>query len=188
MCAERCCGSFGVPGPGILERDGNHTFATGRTQPMGASEWSIGPVADAGELVDASGLFDNPVTESGARAFLEMPGHYLLLARSRDGTAVGFVSGVVMRHPDKDPEMFVYELGVDGSFRHRGIATALLRALAALGLERGCTGMWTGTERTNAAALATYRSLGAVVDAESVFIEWDSLGVSFAPLKTPNPP
>ena len=154
---------------------------------MGASEWNIGPVADAAELVAASGLFDSPVTERGARAFLEMPGHHLLLARSADGTALGFVSGVLMRHPDKDAEMFVYELGVDGGFRRRGIATALLRALAALGLELGCTGMWTGTERSNAAALAAYRSLGAVVDAESVFIEWGSLGTSFAPFKAPNP-
>ncbi|GAA1879079.1 GNAT family N-acetyltransferase [Paeniglutamicibacter psychrophenolicus] len=155
---------------------------------MDASEWNIGPVVDAAELVAASGLFDSPVTERGARAFLGMPGHHLLLARSGDGAAVGFVSGVVMRHPDKDAEMFVYELGVDEHFRQRGIAAALLRALAALGLELGCTGMWTGTERANAAALATYRSLGAVVDAESVFIEWDSLDTSFAPFKTPNSP
>jgi ribosomal protein S18 acetylase RimI-like enzyme len=155
---------------------------------MGASEWNIGPAADAAELVAASGLFDNPVSEHGARAFLGMPGHHLLLARSGDGTAVGFVSGVELGHPDKDAEMFVYELGVDGSFRQRGIATALLRALAALGLGLGCTGMWTGTERANAAALATYRSLGAVVDAESVFVAWDSLGASFATLKAPDKP
>ena len=155
---------------------------------MGASEWTIGPVADAAELVAASGLFDSPVTQCGARAFLEMPGHHLLLARSTDGTALGFVSGVLMRHPDKDAEMFVHELGVDGGFRRRGIATALLRALAALGQGLGCTGMWTGTERANAAALATYRSLGAVVDAESVFVAWDSLGASFATLKAPDKP
>jgi hypothetical protein len=35
--------------------------------------------------------------------------------------------------------------------------------------------MWTGTEADNEAALATYRSLGATVDARSVFITWDDL-------------
>ncbi|WP_411731360.1 GNAT family N-acetyltransferase [Paeniglutamicibacter sp.] len=147
---------------------------------MDATEWNIGPAAEPAELVAASGLFDYPVTPSGARAFLAMPGHHLLLARTGDGTAVGFVSGVLMRHPDKEPEMFVYELGVDGPYRRRGIAAALLRALARDALALGCTGMWTGTERGNAEALATYRSLGATVDAESVFIEWVTLAESFA--------
>ncbi|MFL4472540.1 GNAT family N-acetyltransferase [Paeniglutamicibacter sp. MACA_103] len=146
---------------------------------MVATEWNIGPAADPAELVAASGLFDNPVTAQGARAFLAMPGHHLLLARAGDRTAVGFVSGVVMRHPDKEPEMFVYELGVDEAHRRRGVAAALLRALALEALSLGCTGMWTGTERANAAALAAYRSLGATVDAQSVFIVWDDLARCF---------
>ena len=148
---------------------------------MDATQWDIGPAASAAELVAASALFDSPVTAVGAQAFLDMPGHHLLLARGPDGTAVGFVSGVVMRHPDKEPELFVYELGVDAAHRRRGIAAALLHGLARTALSLGCTGMWTGTERANAAALATYRSLGATVDTESVFIVWDDLGQAFDP-------
>lgn len=155
---------------------------------MDATEWNIGPAAAPAELVAASGLFDYPVTEHGAREFLAMPGHLLLLARTADGTAVGFVSGVMMRHPDKEPEMFLYELGVDGPYRRRGIAAALLRALARDALDLGCAGMWTGTERGNAEALATYRSLGATVDSESVFIEWGALAEAFAPGAAPQDP
>jgi ribosomal protein S18 acetylase RimI-like enzyme len=59
-----------------------------------------------------------------------MRGHLMLLAREGDGTAVGFVSEVATRHPDKEPEMFNYELGVDEPYRRRGIAAALLCALA----------------------------------------------------------
>jgi ribosomal protein S18 acetylase RimI-like enzyme len=75
--------------------------------------------------------------------------------------------------------MFIYELGVDEPCRRRGIAAALLCALAIKALELGCTGMWTGTERGNAAALAAYRSLGATVDTEPVLIQWNDLAESF---------
>lgn len=110
-----------------------------------------------------------------------MPGHLLLLATIGSGRAVGFVFGVLMRHPDKDPEMFLFELGVDDAYRRRVIAVASIRALARQAVDLGGAGMWTGTERGNAAALAVYTSLGATVDTESVFIEWNDLAEAFAP-------
>ena len=139
------------------------------------SEWTIAAVDDSAVLVRASNLFDNPVSPEGAEDFLRRPGHVLLMATSRDGEGIGFVSGVEMRHPDKDPEMFIYELGVDEVWRRRGVAKALLLALRDEAVQRGCRSMWTGTEADNEAALATYRSLGAAVDDRSVFITWDHL-------------
>jgi hypothetical protein len=62
-----------------------------------------------------------------------------------------------------------------------------LCALANMTLESDGTGMWTGTERVNAAALAAYRSLGATVDTESVFNQWDDLAVSFGNGVAPEP-
>ncbi|MEV1292142.1 GNAT family N-acetyltransferase [Pseudonocardia sp. NPDC049635] len=115
------------------------------------------------------------MTLQGAGDFLRRQGHVLVLATVPDGTGIGFVSGVVMRHPDKAPEMFVYELAVDEAWRRRGVAGTLLRALRDDALRRGCDGMWTGAGRDNAAALATYRSLGAAVDDGSVFVTWDDL-------------
>lgn len=137
------------------------------------SSWLIERVEDPAVLVAGSGLFDHPVTMDGAEDFLGRQGHLLLLARAPDGCGVGFVSGVEMRHPDKPAEMFVYELGVDDGWRRRGVATALLQALQDEAHRRGCRGMWTGTERDNDAALATYRMSGATVDDGSVFITWD---------------
>jgi ribosomal protein S18 acetylase RimI-like enzyme len=139
------------------------------------SEWTISAVDDPAVLVRASHLFDHPVSPEGAEDFLRRPGHVLLMATSRDGEGIGFVSGVEMRHPDKDPEMFIYELGVDEVWRRRGVAKALLSALRDEAVQRGCRSMWTGTEADNEAALATYRSLGAAVDHGSVFITWDDV-------------
>lgn len=139
------------------------------------NDWIISVAENPAVLIRASHLFDEPVSPGGARDFLRRPGHVLLIATSRDGEGIGFVSGVEMRHPDKDPEMFIYELGVDEVWRRRGVAKALLLALRDEVVQRGCRSMWTGTEADNEAALATYRSLGATVDDRSVFITWDDL-------------
>jgi ribosomal protein S18 acetylase RimI-like enzyme len=75
-------------------------------------------------------------------------------------------------HPDKGTEMFLYELSVAEEFRRRGIGRALVSALADLAIERGCYGMWVGTEPDNDAALATYRAAGAAPPESSVTLTW----------------
>ena len=86
------------------------------------------------------------------------------------------ISGVETTHPDKGTEMFVYELEVSPEARLRGVGTALVRALAEVARERGCYGMWVGTEPDNAAALATYRRAGATEEAPFVLLNWDFVG------------
>jgi ribosomal protein S18 acetylase RimI-like enzyme len=85
---------------------------------------------------------------------------------------VGFVTGVETTHPDKGTEMFLYELGVDEAARRRGVGTALVEALATLARERGCYGMWTGTETDNVAAQRTYERAGARLTPPQVIVEW----------------
>ncbi|MFD6250344.1 GNAT family N-acetyltransferase, partial [Streptomyces roseolus] len=103
--------------------------------------------------------------------FLTDERHHLLIAYV-DGVPAGMVTGVEMTHPDKGTEMFLYELGVDESFRGRGIGRALVSALADLSREQGCYGVWTITDEENAAALATYRRAGGVPEAGQVVLTW----------------
>ncbi len=124
------------------------------------------------EIVAAEVLFDAPARREWAATFLDAPGHHLLVAYAGDAP-VGFVSGVEMTHPDKGTEMFLYELGVDEQHQRRGIGRALVSALADLARERGCFGMWVGTEPDNAAALATYRRAGAGAEEPFVSLSWD---------------
>ncbi|GAA3459976.1 MULTISPECIES: GNAT family N-acetyltransferase [Saccharothrix] len=122
-------------------------------------------------VLAAGHLFDGPPREDATRAFLADDRHHLLVAYV-DGAPAGFASGVETIHPDKGVEMFLYELGVDDAFQRRGIGTALVGALVELARERGCTGAWTGTEKDNAAALATYRKSDAELDFDTVAVSW----------------
>lgn len=116
--------------------------------------------AETGVVLTAAHLFDHEPRREWTARFLSEPGHHLLVAFDDAGTAVGFVSGVEMVHPDKGTEMLVYELGVDEPARRQGIGRALVAALRDIAEAAGCYGMWVGTEPDNAAAIATYRSAG----------------------------
>jgi ribosomal protein S18 acetylase RimI-like enzyme len=129
---------------------------------------SDGPV-DAIVAVDR--LFDHPAKPAAAGRFAQLQGHHLLVAFEEDAPA-GFVTGVEMTHPDKGTEMFLYELGVDEQFRGRGIATALVAALADRARDRGCYGMWVLTDTDNAAALRAYQAAGAGDPDPEVMLSW----------------
>jgi aminoglycoside 3-N-acetyltransferase I len=128
---------------------------------------------DEQAVLAAGALFDDPPDPGATRRFLGETNHHLLIAYDAAGTPLGFVSGVETTHPDKGTELFLYELGVDAAERRRGVGRALVEALAQLGRERGCYGMWTGTESVNEAALATYRGAGARSSEGTVIVEWD---------------
>jgi ribosomal protein S18 acetylase RimI-like enzyme len=134
-------------------------------------------VVTAQAVHQAVDLFDAPPLADATERFLADPTHHLLIAY--DGEAhdderpVGMVTAIEMTHPDKGTEMFIYELGVAPAARMRGVATALVQALAAIARERGCYGMWVGTEPDNEAALATYRRAGANEEAPFVLLSWD---------------
>jgi ribosomal protein S18 acetylase RimI-like enzyme len=126
---------------------------------------------DVDNVVAASSAFDYDVRPEWASTFLEDPRHHLCIAYV-DGSPAGMVTGVEITHPDKGTEMFLYELGVDESFRGAGVGKALASALADLARERGCYGMWVLTDEDNEAALRTYRGSGASETDESLMLTW----------------
>ena len=116
-------------------------------------------------------VFDFPVREDQARAFLADPLHEIVLAY--DGArVVGFASGVMMFHPDKPPAFFVNEVGVNESHQRRGIATSLMLRIIAIARGRGCEGIWLGTEADNLPAIGLYRSLKAQ-EVQGIYFGWD---------------
>jgi aminoglycoside 3-N-acetyltransferase I len=130
-------------------------------------------IVDPAAVHRAADLFDSPPLAAATERFLANPTHHLLFAFDPAGRAVGMISGVEMTHPDKGTEMFVYELGVAPTARLQGVATELVRHLSELARERGCYGMWVGTEPDNNAAQATYRKAGANDEAPFLLLSWD---------------
>ncbi|HEY7273603.1 MAG TPA: GNAT family N-acetyltransferase [Actinoplanes sp.] len=130
-------------------------------------------VVDASAVRRAGDLFDSPPLTEPTERFLADPTHHLLFAYDGEDRAIGMISGIETTHPDKGTEMFIYELGVAPAARLQGVATELVKALAGLARDRGCYGMWVGTEPDNAAAQATYRKAGANEEAPFLLLSWD---------------
>lgn len=122
-------------------------------------------------LAVEDGLFDNSVDPAQAAAFLDDPLHEIVLAF--DGSlAVAMASGTVLLHPDKNPAMFVNEVGVRDDYQRQGIGRAVTQKLIDIARARGCKGVWLGTEADNVAALALYRSMDGD-EVAGVYFGWD---------------
>jgi len=118
------------------------------------------------------GTFDHPVDPARAWAFLATRVNEIVVALDR-GEVIGFASGTVLMHPDKPTHFFVNEVGVHEDFRRQGIAARLLERIFDLARDRGCEGIWLGTEVDNEPARALYRKLGARETEGLVIYDWD---------------
>jgi ribosomal-protein-alanine N-acetyltransferase len=120
----------------------------------------------------AEKLFDDPVDLEATRRFLEDESNHLVIAYV-DGRPAGFVSGTELMHPDQPrPELFLNELGVDPTYRGRGVGKELVAKLWEIAQTRGCRGMWVLTDNSNAAALRVYGGAGGIRLAEQVMFQW----------------
>ena len=117
------------------------------------------------------GLFDNDIDPEQSRAFLADVANILLLA-FEGRLAIGMASATILRHPDKAPALFVNEVGTRDSHQRKGVATALMQRMIALGRARSCQGIWLGTEADNEAALGLYRKLSKQ-EVPGVYFGWD---------------
>lgn len=125
---------------------------------------------DIDHVLAAGHLFDDVPVEEWTASFLGRDGHHLLIAYV-DQTPAGFVTGIEVCHPDKGNEMLLYELGVDEAFRRRGIARALIEALAERATQLDCRSMWVPVDADNEVAIATYRASGFDPPEPTVILE-----------------
>ena len=118
-------------------------------------------------------LFDNPIKRNRAIEFFDDGRHHLILAFSHD-EVVGMASGFHYVHPDKDPELFMNEVGVVEAYQNQGIGRALVKALWNYAQSIGCKEAWIGTEKSNIAAQNCYRAAGGEPDDEPfILFEFD---------------
>ncbi len=124
---------------------------------LSASEHSILDIV-------APDVFDDEPKPVLSREFLSDPRHHLAVAIAENGSVVGMASGVHYVHPDKEPQMFINEVGVSAAYEGQGLGRRLLTALLGRASELGCTEAWTATEPDNARAQALYRKVGGIKD------------------------
>jgi len=119
----------------------------------------LGPDDSAVLDTVAPDVFDEPVSSVWAAEFFADPRHHIAVALDRN-LVVGFASAVHYVHPDKAPALWINEIGVAPAYQRRGLGKKLLGALLDRGGALGCTEAWLGTEASNEAARALYRSAG----------------------------
>jgi ribosomal protein S18 acetylase RimI-like enzyme len=106
------------------------------------------------------------------------PGVEMLVAEGPEGP-LGFASFAhIFPGLGTAPQLYMKEIYVAHAARSRGIGEALLRALAQIATERGCTRIdWT-TQDTNDGARAFYERIGARVLTEKVYFRLDEAAIA----------
>ncbi len=129
--------------------------------------------ASPDEVSGFASVFDEPIRPSDLVRFLGDDRHHLLLGYL-DGRPAGFVTATEVFHPDKEPELFLNEIGVGDEARRHGVARALIEELTALARERGCMAIWVLTDEDNEPAMQLYRTTGGRWDGRrQVMFEYD---------------
>ena len=131
----------------------------------------LGP-ADA-NLLDtvADGVFDNAIDADQADRFLADECHEMVVAVS-GRQVVGMASSVVLLHPDKQPQMFINEVGTADAWLRRGIGRKLVDAILGIAAEKSCEYVWLATEAENIPARSLYRRMGGRETEGIVMYEW----------------
>lgn len=119
-------------------------------------------------------LFDNPVKPERTIEFLSDPRHHLILGFDGDDV-VAMASALHYVHPDKDPALFINEVGVIDDYQNNGIGRKIVKAMINHGKNIGCTDIWVATETSNAPARACYIAAGGTEDDDhAVVYVWEN--------------
>src|SRR6185437_7037126 len=131
-----------------------------------------------GELLRHYGM---PVPDESAlvRALAEQPDSVEMIAAIAPEGPVGLASfAQLWPGLGAAPQIYMKELYVAASARSTGVGEGIVRALARVAAERGCTRVdWT-TSRENIGAVAFYGRIGAQVVEEKVYFRLDQEGIA----------
>jgi aminoglycoside 3-N-acetyltransferase I len=130
----------------------------------------LGPddVAHLGSMLSLFGrAFDDPETYDGDRpdpaylaGLLGSPS-FVAVAAVEGGAVIGGLTAYVLPKPERArSEIYIYDLAVDGPFRRRGVATALIGKLRAVAAGRGAWAVFVQADPEDAPAVALYSKLG----------------------------
>jgi aminoglycoside 3-N-acetyltransferase I len=110
---------------------------------------------------DAASYHDAPPPDDHLTGFLAKD-HVIVLAAIRDGGPIGGLVAYELEKFEKARrELYIYDLAVEAASRRQGVATALIRALQAIGRQRGAYVIFVQADPADEPAIRLYESLGA---------------------------
>lgn len=126
--------------------------------------------------------YDGPAAPSAAAVRAALERHVFaagsgidLLVAEAGGRLLGLASvSTLFPAAGCAPALFIKDIYVTAGARSRGVGTALMRAVAGLAVERGCSRINWNADRSNSAALAFYARLGAQVWDAAVALRLDA--------------
>jgi aminoglycoside 6'-N-acetyltransferase I len=111
----------------------------------------------------AEGVFDGEISARRLAAYLDAPGHLMIVAVCAK-QVIGQVAAYVHRHPDQASDVYIDNLGVTPPFQRRGVARRLVDEVLAWARTLGCHQAWIVTDTENSAARALYEGRGAAAE------------------------
>jgi ribosomal protein S18 acetylase RimI-like enzyme len=128
---------------------------------------------------------DNLVTDAHVQQdIIENPGTIAMVAQATDGTLIGYATAhATYETGHAERGLYVADLYTAPAHRRRGIARALLAAIARAGHAQGARHLWLTAKATNTAAHAFYRRLGSRGESVIAFavVQQDFLNLAAEP-------
>jgi ribosomal protein S18 acetylase RimI-like enzyme len=111
-----------------------------------------------------------PHTLQTAQHTLAQPGLVALVARQQYTLVGGLLAYELPGYASPQPEMMLYDIGVEDHAQRQGIATQLVQALLAICRERGARSLFVLTTSDNLAACRLYEQTGGHPEAVVQFL------------------
>lgn len=113
-------------------------------------------------------VFDDEIQPVLLAAYVADERHALFVA-IEDHRVIGHIRGNVHLQPDREPDLYIDNLGTAPSHQRRGVAASMMKAILAWGEAQGCTYAWVATETDNPGAIGFYGAQGFTRDTIAMF-------------------
>lgn len=113
---------------------------------------------------DEENYASKPPSDAYLARLLAKPNCVVLAALAGNQVVGALVSYELEKFEQERSEFYIYDLGVDESFRRQGVATTLIDKLRAIAAERGGWVVYVQADYGDEPAIALYTKLGARED------------------------
>ena len=114
---------------------------------------------------------ENPtsVSDEYMKKLLSKQGFYILVAVENEKILGGLTAYEFIKSKCEEREMFLYEIGVEASYRRKGVARKLIEGLIEICKEKGIKTLFVATEMDNEPAKKLYEKTGGKFENAAIY-------------------